>query len=169
MKGPIRGLGVINQGKGDIYSLQHIIVDETGMLIVDGCSQKEDAKPRYEAQVPTTKALFMAQNRWSEYEVAIGSKDTLLQLWDVNHKEKKAVWQARNLPNDELDLQVPIYDTDGFFIDKNHVTVCTGYGDVREYDIRGQRRPIFNTKVSEMMLTNIVHSKLNDNIVYAAN
>ena len=47
------------------------------------------------------------------------------------------IWQARNLPNDELDLQIPIFDTDASFLDQNHIVVTTAYGEVREYDIRG--------------------------------
>ena len=40
-------------------------------------------------------------------------------LWDVSMKSDKFKWQARNLPNDDLDLQIPIFDKDACFLDKN--------------------------------------------------
>ena len=62
----------------------------------------------------------------------------------------KPKWQARNLPNDELDLQIPIWDTNLCFINANSLAVTTAYGDVREYDIRsGQRRPVHNVKLTK--------------------
>ncbi len=59
------------------------------------------------------------------------------------------MWQARNLPNDELDLQIPIYDTDICHLNENFICVTTGYGDVRDYDTRGQRRPSNSVKVTK--------------------
>jgi hypothetical protein len=57
---------------------------------------------------------------------------------------------ARNLPNDELDLQIPIFDNDVHFLDAHHLVVTTGYGDVREYDVRsGQRRPTINASLAK--------------------
>lgn len=78
----------------------------------------------------------------------VGSKDSLLQIWDVNKANKKPLWQAKNLPNDELDLQIPIWDTDACYLESNtNFVVCTAYGDIREYDTReGRRRPIVNTR-----------------------
>lgn len=83
----------------------------------------------------------------------------------------KPKWQARNLPNDELDLQIPIFDTDIAYLDNNHIAAITAYGEIREYDIRGQRRPIVNTLVGteKAYLSKIVQSRLNPNIVYVAN
>lgn len=53
--------------------------------------------------VPGSKVTCMAQNPYQRSRFVVGFKDTLLQLWDIND-QKKPVWQARNLPNDELDL-----------------------------------------------------------------
>jgi len=33
-------------------------------------------------------------------------------------------------------------------LDANHIAVTTAYGEVREYDIRGQRRPLINTAIT---------------------
>jgi len=75
--------------------------------------------------------------------MAIVSKDTTLQLWDVSLNEKPSLnWHARNVSNDELCLQVPIFDTDVAFLDGgNNSAVCsTAFGKVRQYDFRQGRR-----------------------------
>ncbi len=46
------------------------------------------------------------------------------------------------MPNDELDLRTPIFDTGLAYLDdsKQVVAVCTGYGQLRQYDFRvGQK------------------------------
>ena len=72
-----------------------------------------------------------------------------MQIWDVNQictgqlRQLKGVnqpfWQAKNLPNDHLDLQIPIYDTDLVFMSSvgpDCLVACTAYGEIREYDTR---------------------------------
>ena len=47
---------------------------------------------------------------------------------------------AKNLPNDELDLPIPVWDTDIEWLSRTNqysVAACTAYCDVREYDTRG--------------------------------
>jgi WD40 repeat protein len=136
----------------DIFDLRHIIIDEQGKMIVDkiaqGASDKKQTGPIAEWQLtlqPKGKVFCMAQNPFKPEEVAVGFKDTLLQLWDMSKKGSQASWQARNLPNDELDLQIPIFDTDISFLDANHIVATTGYGEIREYDIRGKRRPLISS------------------------
>jgi ribosome biogenesis protein NSA1 len=80
----------------------------------------------------------------------------------------KPKWQARNLSNDELDLQIPIWDTDICYLSNSNVCAVTAYGEVREYDLKhGQRRPITNVKLTEgMLLSKVVKSKTNDNVIF---
>ena len=88
---------------------------------------------------------------------------------------------AKNLPNDDLDLKIPIWDTDMVWLSKTNaysLASCTAYCDVREYDTRGPRKPVISTKVfgnqnktdifqaKELYLSKIIQSKLNDSHVY---
>ena len=63
-----------------------------------------------------------------------------MQVWDIN--VSKQTYLAKNVRNDELDLQVPIFDTGLTFLDssKDVVAVCTGYGAVRTYDFRAGKK-----------------------------
>ena len=50
----------------------------------------------------------------SAHLLAVLSKDTPIQVWDVDNQSKNSTtpaWHAKNVPNDELSLAVPIYDT----------------------------------------------------------
>ena len=57
---------------------------------------------------------------------------------------------AKNLPNDELDLMIPMWDTDVEWLSKTNnysLVTCTAYCDIREYDTRGPRKPVVNIKL----------------------
>lgn len=48
-------------------------------------------------------------------ELAILSKNQTMQLWDVN--SEKMTFLAKNVPNDHLDLETPIFDTGLAYLD----------------------------------------------------
>lgn len=75
--------------------------------------------------------------------IASGGKERQnnLKVWNLETNE--CVFRTKNVPNDFLQLEVPIWDTDFGFIDVNCLTTCSRYGYVRVYDMRKQRRPIF--------------------------
>lgn len=62
----------------------------------------------------------------------------------------KQLWNARNVPNDDLDLMVPIWDKDVAWLSKvnsHSLATCTAFCEVREYDTRGSRRPVIDSKI----------------------
>lgn len=76
--------------------------------------------------------------------VAIGGKgrQNNLKVLDMA-AEGKQLFSTKNLPNDFLQLEVPVWDSDVGFIDSPHVlATCSRYGYVRVYDTRKQRRPV---------------------------
>jgi hypothetical protein len=73
----------------------------------------------------------------------------LLQIWDVSEKPTQR-WLAKNLPNDELDLKIPIWDTDIEWLSRTNtfsLVSCSAYCDVREYDTRMPRKAVTAVKV----------------------
>ena len=90
-----------------------------------------------------------------------------MQIWDVN--KTTMIWQAKNVSNDELSLQVPIFDTGLAYIDQDTYAVCTGYGSVRHYDKRAGKKCRSTDEVlkGEMMLTHVLKSKVDPNKLYA--
>lgn len=65
-----------------------------------------------------------------------------LKVWNLESNE--CVFRTKNVPNDFLQLEVPIWDTDVQFIDSHCLSTCSRYGYIRVYDMRKQRRPILN-------------------------
>ena len=51
------------------------------------------------------------------------------------------VWNGKNVPNDELDLRVPVNDTDATFF-KNRSCLACAHADskIRIYDIRSNKQ-----------------------------
>lgn len=76
--------------------------------------------------------------------VATGGKERQnnLKVWNLENNE--CVFKTKNISNDFLQLEVPIWDSDFGFIDANCLTTCSRYGYVRVYDMRARRRPMHN-------------------------
>ncbi|XP_075166938.1 WD repeat domain 74 lethal (2) k09848 [Haematobia irritans] len=76
--------------------------------------------------------------------VAIGGKgrQNNLKVFDME-AEGKQLFSSKNLPNDYLQLEVPVWDSDvGFFDNPHTLATCSRHGYVRVYDTRKQRRPV---------------------------
>lgn len=86
----------------------------------------------------------MRQCRQDRKLLASGGKERQnnLKVWNLETNE--CTFRTKNVPNDFLQLEVPIWDSDFGFIDTNCLATCSRYGYVRVYDMRKQRRPIFN-------------------------
>jgi hypothetical protein len=57
---------------------------------------------------------------------------------------------AKNLPNCELDLKIPVWDTSIAYLSRTNaysIVTATAYSDIREYDTRCPRKPVTNVKL----------------------
>lgn len=84
----------------------------------------------------------MRQCKENRKLIATGGKgrQNNLKVWDLETKTK--VFTSKNLPNDYLELEVPVWDSDITFVDAHHLATCSRYGYIRMYDTRKQRRPV---------------------------
>lgn len=78
--------------------------------------------------------------------VATGGNDRKNNLKIIDLTSKSVIFTSKNLPNDELDLEVPVWDTDLAFLSPNVVSTCSRHGYVRVYDTKQQRRPVLTYK-----------------------
>ena len=84
-----------------------------------------------------------------------GGKQLDLRLYSL--EGKKRIWKARNVPNDWLNMPVPVWvcDIDFFQDSKNNsnvnnggnvgnhkLVVGTGYSEIRIYDVRAGEKPV---------------------------
>lgn len=88
----------------------------------------------------------MRQCKSNRNLIASGGKERQnnLKVWNLESNE--CIFRTKNMPNDFLQLEVPVWDSDIGFIDSNCLSTCSRYGYIRVYDMRKQRRSIFNFK-----------------------
>lgn len=74
--------------------------------------------------------------------VATGGKERQnnVKVWDLETQTK--VFQSKNVANDYLQLEVPVWDSDVAFADATTLLTCSRYGYIRRFDTRAQRRPV---------------------------
>ena len=82
-------------------------------------------------------------------------RNTPLILYNI--EEKKIEFKGKNLPNDELNLKIPIYDTDIVEAKNNPRLnyVSTAFGEIRLYDKKASPRPSLNKKVTSSKINQI--------------
>lgn len=99
--------------------------------------------------------------------VATGGKERQnnLKVFDLS-MDGHQVFTSKNLPNDSLQLEVPVWDCDiGFLHNSEHnLTTCSRYGYVRVYDTRKQRRPVLKYTSDKQMAFNTLAAL--DNYIY---
>ena len=94
---------------------------------------------------------------------SIYNKDCIYALYKnnplvlYNIQEKKIEFKGKNLPNDELNLSIPIYDTDIIEVKNNPRLnyVSTAYGEIRLYDKKASPRPSLNKKVTNSKINKL--------------
>lgn len=98
--------------------------------------------------------------------VAVGGKDRKNNLKVYDLEAKKMIFTSKNVPHDNLQLEVPVWDSDMAFVKNSDscVATCSRHGYIRFYDSRQQRRPIHNYTDSRDQAFNSLAEK--DGIVY---
>lgn len=75
--------------------------------------------------------------------LAFGGEENDLKIFDLEKSE--VIWKAKNLPNDYLDLRIPVLITVMEYIQVDGrllIFVGTKDGKLRVYDTKVQRRPL---------------------------
>ncbi|XP_056592589.1 WD repeat-containing protein 74 [Triplophysa dalaica] len=96
----------------------------------------------------------MRQNPSQRHRVATGGKENPLKVWDLERPDK-AIFSAKNVAHDWLDMRVPVWVRDiGFIPDSDKIVTCTGHHQVRVYDpSTSQKRPVLEAQFGEYPLT----------------
>lgn len=78
--------------------------------------------------------------------IAVGGNDRKNNLKVFDLEAGKEIFSSKNVPHDNLQLEVAVWDSDLSFVnDSEHcLTTCSRYGYIRFYDYRQQRRPVTN-------------------------
>lgn len=78
--------------------------------------------------------------------VAVCGKERKNNLKVFDLEAQKQIFSSKNVPNDNLQLEVPVWDSDMAFVNnsENCLATCSRHGYIRLYDYREQRRPVKN-------------------------
>eukprot|EP00735_Rhodelphis_limneticus_P012290 TRINITY_DN5513_c0_g1::TRINITY_DN5513_c0_g1_i1::g.9409::m.9409 TRINITY_DN5513_c0_g1::TRINITY_DN5513_c0_g1_i1::g.9409 ORF type:complete len:222 (+),score=11.44,sp/Q58D06/WDR74_BOVIN/32.58/6e-26 TRINITY_DN5513_c0_g1_i1:39-704(+) len=120
---------------------------ESGLVEITRWGDTSDEEStRFSVKGPIARARIEPIDRQT---FAIGGLENDLSLWNIETKEK--IFTAKNLPNNSLDLRVPVWVSDIRFMPRSptQIYVCTGYGEIRQYDTQVKRRPCLNLRISE--------------------
>lgn len=162
----LKGLHPLPQPDDTPKTVKHLLVSTKGHILVDSIGAKKHPKKHALSRVNGDSVWKSVQSDFDQNVVAICQQRTTLQLWNVNNSAVS--WQAKNLPHDELELAVPIFDTGVAFLGDRCLAVCNGYGQLRQYDIRASRKITSNATITknDMMLTHVAKSRINENHLY---
>ena len=76
-------------------------------------------------------------------------------LYNIN--QQKVEFKGKNLPNDELNLRIPMHDMDIVEVKNNPRLnyISTAYGEIRLYDKKASPRPSLNKKITNTKINKI--------------
>ena len=76
-------------------------------------------------------------------------------LYNIN--EQKIEFKGKNLPNDELNLRIPMHDMDIVEVKNNPRLnyISTAFGEIRLYDKKASPRPTLNKKITNTKINKI--------------
>jgi ribosome biogenesis protein NSA1 len=114
-------------------------------------------KSNQEIPIKTNK-LQVIKNSVNTNEIFCLFKDSPLCIFNL--EKNQVSWKAKNLPNDELDLVVPMWDTDVVTSQKNNLLIytSTAFGEIRTYDRKMKAVPVNNKKVCDRRINKMVQS-----------
>jgi len=100
-----------------------------------------DSSPVIDAGTNISSMRQCPQNRKL---IATGGKDRQNNLKVFDLEAQKEIFSSKNIPHDNLQLEVPVWDSDLSFVNnsENFLATCSRYGYIRFYDYRQQRRPV---------------------------
>ncbi|KAI7872145.1 WD40-repeat-containing domain protein [Spinellus fusiger] len=78
------------------------------------------------------------------------------------------LFQAKNVKNDFLDLQQPVWIRDIQFIsqDTSKIAVGTHYHQIRIYDVKAARRPVLNVEIGKSPITTVRMGKEDHHLMF---
>ncbi|KAK8389349.1 hypothetical protein O3P69_008828 [Scylla paramamosain] len=146
----------INVGEGPIVSLGRMDgITITAMKSGQVTLWQSDNAVEINALAKGEFLTRMRQDPTSPSVIATGGKESDLHLWDFNTPEE-AIFTAKNVKPDMLELRVPVWITDISFLGDHHsIAISSRHKHIRLYDPKRQRRPTISFEWEDSPLTRI--------------
>ncbi|GLE01823.1 hypothetical protein PINS_up010661 [Pythium insidiosum] len=114
-------------------------------------SLREAGKPSTFSAGPDLERMRL--DPFAQTHIATGGKERDLNVWSLERQE--AVFKAKNVTHDKLDMRVPVWVKDLQFLSTpgssngHRVVVGTGHHHIRLYDTNTKRRPVLQIEHGE--------------------
>ena len=101
------------------------------------------------------KLRYVSNSIYNKNSIYILYQNSPFHLYNI--QEKKIEFKAKNLPNDELNLRIPMHDTDIVEVKNNPRLnyISTVFGEIRLYDKKASPRPSLNKQVTKSKINKI--------------
>ncbi|TPX31233.1 hypothetical protein SmJEL517_g05360 [Synchytrium microbalum] len=166
---PDRIIGISHED-GSILSCSN-----TGLVHLNRISSKTDTTSEYDYKDFSASLnqdmLFRMRTSPSNMNLfATGGDERDLCIWDLNNMQKEGatiepIFKAKNVPHDFLDLRVPIWITDLQYLTPSQLVTCTGYHQVRLYDMKAGKKPVMSCEVGDTSLRTVTVLNANEVLV----
>eukprot|EP00475_Leptophrys_vorax_P025380 TRINITY_DN3555_c0_g1_i1.p1 TRINITY_DN3555_c0_g1~~TRINITY_DN3555_c0_g1_i1.p1 ORF type:complete len:435 (+),score=85.28 TRINITY_DN3555_c0_g1_i1:73-1305(+) len=101
----------------------------------------------------SNKQSLCALKAYEDSCFAYGGRDLNLTLWDLNTNQVKE--KLKNVPNNFLKMQVPIWITDIEHIGGDKFATGTAFHQVRLYDVKASLRPVLDVIIDENKINRV--------------
>ena len=158
LQSPMRFFKVGDSSAGAVVAAYDV---EGNISAVPGWSRSRSTKA-FAVKGPVSAAVGVMNS----VNFAFGGRENDLQVCDFSTQQE--VFKARNVPHDKLDMRVPVWITGIASLPSSDsvIATCTGYAQVRVYDIRAQRRPVKDLRLADWShMTGIVSVDENNVVV----
>lgn len=167
-KAKIKSIGLIGE---DVMDQKLVFVQSNGAVSSISLNyetvEEEKQENLFKIKMRSTKEKLtkMLHRAGSEY-LFLGQ--FCPQVYDI--ETKKCTWKSKNVPNDQDDLEVPLFDTDGSFLpnsDRKFVT-SHAHGKLRLYDLKAQLRPVIDFQATDYLLSCIKPTPWGNYVLYSS-
>jgi hypothetical protein len=167
-KGVIRGIALIGD---DIMNQKLLFAESTGtvstiQLDVEDIEEQEQEQLLKIKKRSDDKKLTTLTHRMNSQYLFLGQ--FLPQIYDIENA--KCTWRAKNVSNDEDDLEIPMFDTSGQFLpgSTREFVISNGYGKLRLYDVCANVKPVIDYQACDYLLSKAVPTECGKYIIYAS-
>ncbi|KAK8830927.1 hypothetical protein WA577_003627 [Blastocystis sp. JDR] len=147
IEGTACGMGILRN-----QEMRHVVSCTTEGSVYLFKWDEEEAIDSFDVNGPVSKMRLCPYNN---KVFAVGGRENDIALYDIEQKD--AIFRGRNVPNDFLNLRVPIWVADMQFLSSDGSThklaVVTGHHQIRLYDTRAQRRPVQSVEIGDRPFT----------------
>lgn len=156
------------EGEGKIKGL-HVTKSQEILTASDnGTVELWEKSGEQKASVKIGEGDLLTMGVNGEGTIAVSGKKILLRTLDPT--TLKEIWKSKNVRNDWLDLEVPIWDMQTRFLNDGHnIVTSTGTHEIRYYDPRAQKKPVKRMEWLDEPITALTVSQTSDWTVIAGN